>query len=363
MSKRLFSGRWGTASRVERLTLAAGMVGVAAANVAIYDATPPWLVLGISAVWVAAIFVLSRLTAAAQRFFSPNVQAALMCAATIVPLLRVVALGVDGRIDALLMESLRNLCAASALFAFDHVRRRATLFSGMLLVLFVFTLDGSLIVVGCVLAQLLIVTLWLVANDQEPWRERSTVPAAPWRLDFMTSCILLVLGGFVAATLLYPTDQRRLGQTLDELLRNEHREANAVELRRELDDQSAALDKAAQKKYGAADDDDATNDRANQKSDISYFSTQRTLPPEEPSYQTLFQLAGQQVRHIPTTQFDQFDGRKWRAEANSIIPRVTGQIADQEGLLKLVNRNDLDFSEFQGDVDVGSQQFLEQFRS
>ncbi|TWT31807.1 transglutaminase-like domain-containing protein [Blastopirellula retiformator] len=348
-------------TRLEWLTIAAALLGVFASNIVLMQEAPLVATFGASAAWMAVIVIGFLLASRQRRMLPPRVQAAVMCAALLVPLARIFTLESDGRIDLLMLEGLRNLCAASAIFTFDPVRRRATLFAGTLLALFVFTFDGSLLVAVCVLAQLCVVTLWLTANDQAGFRV-SAATAGSWRPDFVVSCLLLVLLGFVASTIAYPADQTSQGELIDRYLKRDVQELDVEEVSFRLEEQDEVLEEASDKKYGATDgeaEDEVKRKREGRKS----FSTRRKAPKTGGEFRTLFALAGDQVRHIPTTRFNQFDGIQWQPEKGRGLPSASTQISQQEGLQKLVNRQDLDFSQFAEDVDVNSEQFLEQLRS
>jgi len=363
-----------TTSRLEWLTLAAALAGVTAANMTIFDKLGIPLSLGISAGWGLAIWLFFTLASrygtdqatATNRYFPPMLQATIMCTALAIPIVRAVGLGADERIDALLMESLRNLCATSAIFTFDPIRRRATLFIGLLLVLFSFTLESSLVVSICLLAQMTIAAFWMSANDSQPWEADKQAGVVRWKLDFISACTLLVFAGFAITFLFYSEKERKVGDSFDSLARQNARNFQSNYFFQE-EGEDILIKNATQKKHGEDTTEEGglnkgKSSKQNYQDYFREFSTIRNKPPEDQDFENLFNVNTTKIRHIPSTHFDQFNGKQWLADKQSRLPAMTSQIADQQGLSKLLNADDLDYSQVIKSLDVSDKDFLEQAR-
>ncbi|MEW4454118.1 transglutaminase-like domain-containing protein [Bremerella sp. JC817] len=367
-------------SRIEVLTILAALGGITAANASIYSDRSAAIGLGISLAWGAAVAIiflligeLERNAATRQRRnFPPLLQAAVMCTALSIPVLRSLAFDEYERIDSLLMESMRNLCATSAIFTFDSVRRRATLFVGMLLVLFAFTLESSLVVTLCLLFELIVVTMWLTANDQHNWQsEKHVAQAIPWKWDFVSGCVVLVAVGFIGTTLLYSDEQRKVDERFDPIARQQRSD----QLKRDYsfqkdEDEEAVVEQATEKALGAdaskskeAGAGEGAQKKEAQKDLYRQFSTIRSGADGDQEFKRLFSLATNQIRHIPSTNYDQFNGKQWLADKKSQLPAMTAQIADNQGLTKLLKAEDLDYSKITNLPDINDKDFLEQTRT
>ncbi|QDU74753.1 Transglutaminase-like superfamily protein [Bremerella volcania] len=363
-----------TTMRLQWLTLASAIAGVTAANVTIFDKLGTPIALAISAGWGLGIWLLFTLasrfgrdqTTARHPYFPPIVQATIMCAALAIPVVRVFGFGADERIDALLMESLRNLCATSAIFTFDPIRRRATLFIGLLLVLFSFTLESSLAVTICTLAELIIMAFWLSANESLPWETDGRYGATRWKPDFVITCTLLVLTGFAVTFFIYSDKERKVDKSLDSLARQKERRVKS-DFSFQKEEEEIAIDHATNKKHGEdAEGSSQGKDEAKRRAhreQFREFSTIRSAPSENQDFEKLFSLDTTQVRHIPSTHYEQFNGKQWLAEKKSQLPAMTAQIADQQGLSKLLNADDLDYSKITQNLDITDENFLEQART
>ncbi|MEW4562442.1 transglutaminase domain-containing protein [Bremerella sp. JC770] len=360
--------------RIQWLTLASAIVGVTAANVTIFDKLGVPLALGISAAWGLGIWLLFVIMgrmggdklSAKSVYFPPIIQATIMCVALAIPIFRVLGMGANDPIDAVLMESLRNLCATSAIFTFDPIRRRATLFIGLLLVLFSFTLESSLAVTICTLAELAITAFWLSANDSLPWESGTQQVAARWKPDFIVACCLLVFAGFAVTFVMYSDKERKVDRSLDALAQQRERRIKSnYSFQRE--EEETVIDHATNKKLGEdLASDGLGGDQAkkrSQREQFREFSTIRSNPNENQDYEKLFNLDSTQVRHIPSALYDQFNGKQWLANKKSRLPGMTTQIADQEGLSKLLNSEDLDYSKIAQNLDITDENFLEQART
>ncbi|PQO30037.1 hypothetical protein C5Y96_15095 [Blastopirellula marina] len=364
-----------TTSRIQWLTLTSAVVGVTAANMTIFDKLSIPFALGISAGWglgIGLLFVLiSRFNhddrTSTNSYFSPIVQATIMCIALAIPVVRVFGIGSDERIDALLMESLRNLCATSAIFTFDPIRRRATLFIGLLLVMFSFTLESSLVVTICTLAQLVIVVFWLTSNDSVPWETGNNRKSIHWKPDFIATYSLLVFTGFAVMFFVYTDQERTVDKSLDHLARQKQRRVRPEFSFQREEEEEIAIDHATNKKHGedaegSSQGEEEAKRRAHREQ-FREFSTVRSAPNENQDFEKLFSLATNQVKHIPSTHYEQFNGKQWLAHRKSQLPAMTAQIADQQGLSKLLNSDDLDYSKITQTLDVTDENFLEQART
>jgi len=358
-------------SRIQWLTLASAIVGVTAANVTIFDKLGVPLALGISAGWGLGIWLLFTITSrfsgdrtsSSRVYFPPIVQATIMCLALAIPVIRVIGLGANAPIDALMMESLRNLCAASAIFTFDPIRRRATLFIGLLLVLFSFTLESSLVVTTCTFAELVITAFWLSANDSLPWESDAKQVAARWKPDFIAACFLLVFAGFAVTFLMYSDKERKVDRSLDALAQQRERRLRS-DYSFQREEEETVMNHATNKKHGedlasGSQGEDETSHREH----FREFSTIRSLSSENQDYEKLFNLNSTQVRHIPSAIYDQFNGKQWLSEKKSRLPAMTAQIANHEGLSKMLNSEDLDYSKIAQNLDITDENFLEQART
>lgn len=338
-------------TRIQWLTLASAIVGVTAANMTIFDKLGVPLALGISAGWGLGMWLLFTLTSrfcsdqatSTNPYFPPLVQATIMCTALAIPVIRVMGFGADESIDALMMESLRNLCATSAIFTFDPIRRRATLFIGLLLVLFSFTLESSLVVTICTLAELSLAAFWLSANDMLPWETSPNQDVTRWKPDFIAACLVLVFTGFAATFFVYSDQERKVDKSLDSLARQKERRVNSLYSFQE-EEEDLIIDHATNKKHGegvggSSQGEDKAKQRAHREQ-FREFSTIRSPPSENQDFEKLFSLSTTQVRHIPSTHYEQFNGKQWLAEKKSQLPAMTAQIADQKGLSKLFNADD-----------------------
>jgi len=357
-------------SKLEILTIASGMIGVVAANSLVYDHLGSGLVLGISACWVAMVVVLFLAARVRGRQGFPQMlQAFFMCGALFLPIFGV-AVGHGGnRMHLMLLESLRNLSAVSAIFAFDPLRRRGVFFVGTLISLFSFTLEANLVVTCCVFLQLVVSGWWLSANDEERWK-LSESPIR-WNFDFISVSFAAILVAFAVAVAVYPADPR--GDSLLSQFSSVEEVKTRKQIMSDLQFQQEALETASAEKYGEeADQNGAEGQGSGSEGDDENkqgtFSTRRKTKDKNDAIKkkkirNLFDVEGKQVRHVPTANFDKFDGERWHSPPVSLAPNVSAQISDQEAILKMVNRHDLDLRKLEGDVDFQSGQFLEQVRA
>lgn len=366
-------------SRIETLTLSSAIVGIVAANTFIYRESSVAVALGIGALFGAAtwcLFLLAKRMGGQESegssgSFPPFLQAAIMCTALAIPAIRVYLSGHEGRVDSLLMESMRNLSATSAIFSFDHVRRRATMFIGLLLVLFAFTLESSLVVTLCLFLQLTIAAFWLAANEQQAWVQDEPSEPIRWHADFIVGCFLLVAVGFGVAVLFYSNQQRRVDKSFDGLAQDSAREfGDDYSFQQEEDEE--VVQQSTEKALGAdaaKSADKQGNDPAQDQSLeldkelYRQFSTIRTPSDQDQEFKKLFNLDANQVRHIPSAHFDQFNGKQWLADKRSHLAPNSAQISHNQALLKFLHKEDLDFSKITSLPDVNDENFLEEARS
>jgi len=373
MSEQLSATSQDSNTRLENLTLAAASIGVAAACGVIFRREPQLVGLAVGLAWGAGIWATYSLVRLRLRpWFPVYVQATLMVLVLFAPVFRIMAGGVNEAPEIFLVEALRNLCAVSAIFSYVPLRRRGTLFIATLLVMFAFTLDGALLVTLCAIAQIVVLAFWLSSNDQAGWHTAHASQTIRWKWDFVAACMVFLTLGFTTITIAYPGDLGNDGQSLLNYLRRGKNHRSGQDIAASYSFQEDTLSIAGDKVYGEDADEKSNSKKSGKKSGKDSekeeekkkgFSTQRQLPSGNVKFQDLFQVGGENVRHIPTSHFDQFDGTHWRPEGKSWATGMTAQITDTEGLLKMVNRHDLDLSHLKGDVNIESTKFLEQVKA
>lgn len=256
-----------------------------------------------------------------------------------------------------LLDGLRNIVAVSAAYCRDLTQRRRAVLVGLAPVVAAFALSGSAPVTVASLVYVAVLAYWLTLGDSE--RSLSFTRRDPLRNALSWGAVAAACICFLLSVLAYPdeikTAQRTMARFAGEEQKRRTSAADATNL-----EEDEALNEIADRALGQAkkvvkdkDGEDSQKDRE--------FSIRRDAATQQ-AIEQLFRVRSEQAVHIPMTTYGKFDGSEWRPDRRVDASMRSGRIMDQGAWVQSLNREAVSLGPIAAQLDLSSEDFLEQAR-